>query len=194
MRFGSGSKGDNCPYGKVTVKFLAEDIPDPETFVAPTLNASAIVPNDAIYTAYALINQGMFQRYLVEGPAKKEVFNSFMLTLFRGGPPDPTSVVIQKVDALTRENIPGSLIRLQGISSHQITTEDGQIWEIDNTGINLSQVLTAGAQTGGDRFPARSRDSGGGGSGRFRQRPGAFAGYSANHRGHARRDDLRYRL
>jgi uncharacterized surface anchored protein len=63
--------------------------------------------------------------------------------------PNPTSVKIQKIDALTRENIPGALIRLRGISSHQVVTEDGQIWEIDNTGINLSQVLTAGATTGG---------------------------------------------
>jgi uncharacterized surface anchored protein len=66
-------------------------------------------------------------------------------------PPGPaaTSVKIQKVDALTRENIPGALIRLRGISSHQTVTGDGQIWEIDNTGISLSQVLTAGATTGG---------------------------------------------
>jgi hypothetical protein len=65
--------------------------------------------------------------------------------------PDPnsTSVKIQKIDALTRENIPGALIRLRGISSSQVVTEDGQIKEIDNTGINLSQVLTKGAATGG---------------------------------------------
>ena len=64
-------------------------------------------------------------------------------------PPDPpsTSVRIQKIDALTRENIPGALMRLRGISSHQIATEDGQMWEIDNTGINISQVLTSGAAT-----------------------------------------------
>jgi len=63
--------------------------------------------------------------------------------------PNPTSVKIQKIDALTRENIPGALIRLRGISSHQVVTEDGQLWEMDNTGINLSQVLTAGATVGG---------------------------------------------
>lgn len=67
-------------------------------------------------------------------------------------PPDPeptsTGVKIQKIDALTRENIPGALIRLRGISSSQVITEDGQIREIDNTGINLSQVLTKGAATG----------------------------------------------
>jgi len=57
---------------------------------------------------------------------------------------------------LTRENIPGALVRLRGMSSHQVVTGDGNaaggnpsnhIWEIDNTGINLSQVLTAGATT-----------------------------------------------
>ena len=66
-------------------------------------------------------------------------------------PPPPTTVSnevrIQKIDALTRENIPGALMRLRGMSSHQAVTGDGQIWEIDNTGINISQVLTAGATT-----------------------------------------------
>ena len=72
--------------------------------------------------------------------------------------PEPHSagVRIQKVDALTRENIPGALMRLRGMSSHQVVTGDGNavggdpsnhIWEIDNTGINISQVLTAGATT-----------------------------------------------
>jgi hypothetical protein len=71
---------------------------------------------------------------------------------------NPTSVKIQKIDALTRENIPGALIRLRGISSHQVITEDGQIWEIDNTGINLSQVLTAGATTGGGNVTSTVSD------------------------------------
>jgi len=64
-------------------------------------------------------------------------------------PPPPTdaSVRIQKICAITRENIPGALMRLRGMSSHQVVTGDGQIWEIDNTGINVSQVLTAGATT-----------------------------------------------
>jgi len=61
--------------------------------------------------------------------------------------PTPTAVRIQKIDALTRERIPGALMRLRGMSSHQVVTGDGQIWEMDNTGINLSQVLTAGAAT-----------------------------------------------
>jgi len=65
-------------------------------------------------------------------------------------PPDPPErppVRIQKIDALTRENIPGALMRLRGMSSHQAVTGDGQLWELDNTGINVSQVLTAGATT-----------------------------------------------
>ncbi|MDR3310539.1 MAG: hypothetical protein LBS90_04255, partial [Oscillospiraceae bacterium] len=75
-------------------------------------------------------------------------------------PPEPpaTSVKIQKIDALTRENIPGALIRLRGISSAQVVTEDGQIREIDNTGINLSQVLTAGAEVGGGDVVSTVRD------------------------------------
>ena len=75
-----------------------------------------------------------------------------------GSYPEPreTAVRIQKIDALSRENIPGALIRLRGMSSHQVVTGDGnaadgdqsnRIWEIDNTGINISQVLTAGATT-----------------------------------------------
>lgn len=67
-------------------------------------------------------------------------------------PPTPQErsnapVRIQKIDALSRENIPGALIRLRGVSSHQVVTGDGQIWELDNTGINISQVLTQGATT-----------------------------------------------
>ena len=57
---------------------------------------------------------------------------------------DFPSVRIQKVNALTRENIPGALMRIEGRSSFQLVTEDGQIWEIDNTGIDMSIVLTAG--------------------------------------------------
>jgi len=64
-----------------------------------------------------------------------------------GGGNGDTSVRIQKICAITRENIPGALMRLRGMSSHQVVTADGQMWEIDNTGINVSQVLTAGATT-----------------------------------------------
>ena len=63
-------------------------------------------------------------------------------------PPAPgAGAVIQKIDALTRQNIPGALMRLRGLSSHQVVTGDGGIWELDNTGINISQVLTSGAVT-----------------------------------------------
>ena len=61
--------------------------------------------------------------------------------------PRDSSVRIQKICAITRENIPGALMRLRGMSSHQVVIADGQMWEIDNTGINVSQVLTAGATT-----------------------------------------------
>ena len=67
--------------------------------------------------------------------------------------PPTTSVVIQKIDALTRENIPGALMRLRGISADVVVT-GGTVpstgdthWTLNNTGINLSQVLTAGATT-----------------------------------------------
>ena len=58
-------------------------------------------------------------------------------------PPPP--VRIQKICALGRYNIPGALVRIEGRSSHQIVTGDGQIWEIDNTGFDVSVVLSAGA-------------------------------------------------
>jgi len=61
--------------------------------------------------------------------------------------PRPNGITIQKVCAVTRENIPGALMRLSGMSSAQVVTEDGQLIEIDNTGINVSQVLTNGATT-----------------------------------------------
>ncbi|MCL2838104.1 MAG: SpaA isopeptide-forming pilin-related protein [Oscillospiraceae bacterium] len=61
-------------------------------------------------------------------------------------PDRPPSIVrIQKINALSRENIPGALIRLRGISSHSIVTGDGQILSLNTTGIDVSQVLTAGA-------------------------------------------------
>jgi len=62
-------------------------------------------------------------------------------------PVEPPAVTIQKLDALSRENIPGALMRLQGMSSMTIVAGDGQHVTFDNTGINLSQVLTAGATT-----------------------------------------------
>jgi len=56
----------------------------------------------------------------------------------------PPSVRIQKICALSRENIPGALMRIEGRSSFQMVTEDGQIWEIDNRGIDINVVLTEG--------------------------------------------------
>ena len=69
--------------------------------------------------------------------------------------PEPfsTRAFIEKVDALSRENIPnathpnsGALIRLQGMSSSTVTLPDGTIIGHNNTGVNLSQVLRADAQ------------------------------------------------
>ena len=67
--------------------------------------------------------------------------------------PTDSSVVIQKIDALTRQNIPGALMRLRGISADVVVT-GGTVpstgdthWTLNNTGINRSQVLTAGATT-----------------------------------------------
>jgi len=54
----------------------------------------------------------------------------------------PPSVRIQKICAITRENIPGALMRIEGRSSFQMVTGDGQIWEIDNRGIDINVVLT----------------------------------------------------
>lgn len=76
------------------------------------------------------------------------------------------SVRIQKVDALTRENIPGALVRIRGGSSFQMVTGDGQIWELDNTGINISVVLTEGAT-----LPVVPEPSGGGEDGEEEGRP-----------------------
>ena len=68
------------------------------------------------------------------------------------GPPKPpvppdTGVRIQKIDAISRENIPGAMMRLVGMSANYITLPDGQSISFNNTGINLMQVLTAGAAT-----------------------------------------------
>ena len=71
-----------------------------------------------------------------------------------------TSVFIEKVDALSRENIPnsthpnsGALIRLQGMSSMTIVAGDGQSVVFNNTGVNLSQILTANAQVAPPGIP-----------------------------------------
>ena len=64
-----------------------------------------------------------------------------------GGEPEPrtSSVRIQKIDAMSRENIPGAMVRLVGMSANYITLPDGQTISFNNTGINLMQVLTEGA-------------------------------------------------
>jgi uncharacterized surface anchored protein len=67
--------------------------------------------------------------------------------------PTPTVAKIQKIDALTRKNIPGALMRLRGISANTVVTggtapsTGDSRWTLNNTGINLSQVLTKGAET-----------------------------------------------
>ena len=77
-----------------------------------------------------------------------------------GGYTSSTSVFIEKVDALSRENIPnathpgsGALIRLQGMSSMTIVAGDGQSVTFNNTGVNLSQILTANAQVAPPGIP-----------------------------------------
>ena len=71
-----------------------------------------------------------------------------------------TSVLIEKVDALSRENIPnashpgsGALIRLQGMSSMTIVAGDGQSVTFNNAGVNLSQILTANANIAPSGIP-----------------------------------------
>ena len=61
--------------------------------------------------------------------------------------PRPNGVTIQKICAITGANIPDAVIHLQGMSAATVTTEDGQIITLNNTGINATQVLTAGATT-----------------------------------------------
>jgi hypothetical protein len=75
-------------------------------------------------------------------------------------PPDTpeTSVKIQKIDALTRENIPGALVRLQGMSASTVTLPDGQIISFNNTGVNISQVLTSGAETASGEVQSTVKD------------------------------------
>jgi len=58
-------------------------------------------------------------------------------------------VRIEKVNALTRENVPGALVRLQGMTARTVVTEDGQSFTWDNTGVNLSQIMTAGHYASG---------------------------------------------
>ena len=61
--------------------------------------------------------------------------------------PLSTEVRIQKICALGRNNIPGAMMRLVGMTANYVTLPDGQTISFNNTGINLMQVLTAGATT-----------------------------------------------
>jgi len=54
------------------------------------------------------------------------------------------SVRIQKICALGRYNIPDALIRIEGRSAFNVVSGDGQLWSINNTGVDISVVLTAG--------------------------------------------------
>jgi hypothetical protein len=64
-----------------------------------------------------------------------------------GGGGGNTSITIQKIDAISRENIPGAMVRLVGMSANYISLPDGQTISFNNTGIQLMQVLTEGATT-----------------------------------------------
>jgi len=58
---------------------------------------------------------------------------------------DDTSVTIQKIDAITRENIHGAMVRLVGMTANHISLPDGQTISFNNTGVDLMQVLSNGA-------------------------------------------------
>jgi uncharacterized surface anchored protein len=79
-----------------------------------------------------------------------QTFTSPVVATFANPPfaqitPTSVGITIQKVNALTRENIPGALIRIEGMSSQSISLPDGQLIAFDNTGINFAQVLSASA-------------------------------------------------
>jgi len=99
------------------------------------------------------LSEPVTQTVTINSDATAEVMVTFVNQPTNGSggttpqPSSDASARIQKICAITRENIPGALMRLRGMSSHQVVTGDGQMWEIDNTGVNVSQVLTAGATT-----------------------------------------------
>jgi len=66
---------------------------------------------------------------------------------FSNGTTSGNGVTVQKICAITGTNVAGAVIRLQGMSSAVVTTEDGQTISINNTGINVTQVLTARSET-----------------------------------------------
>ena len=55
-----------------------------------------------------------------------------------------TVVQITKINELTTELVPGASVRLRGISNQTIILPDGSSWQLDNTGIDVTVVLTAG--------------------------------------------------
>ena len=55
-----------------------------------------------------------------------------------------TAVQITKINELSTELIPGASVRLRGISNQTIVLPDGSSWQLDNTGIDVTVVMTAG--------------------------------------------------
>jgi hypothetical protein len=142
----TGDKSDW--YGKATVKFPAADI-DPESFTPPTLSASALMANDALYIAYAKVDKErylanptttVYQRYLVEGDPKIDVAAApFELRVtYDDTITDEIEVGFRKVEYGTEIGLPGAVFRLTQLSHWEQRLVDpdeddsGEFYDDDN--------------------------------------------------------------
>ena len=110
------SYGANGLSGKATIKYPATSI-DPATFTPPTLKATAIVPNNEMYVAYAKVNKDNYQRYLVERDPKIELTASFVSQLtvrpVDEDFPGDTGLRIRKLEAGTNNPLAGAVFEIR---------------------------------------------------------------------------------
>lgn len=129
------SYGANGPAGKATIKYPASEI-DVETFAPPTIKATAIVPNDDIYIAYAKAGKTTYQRYLVERDPKIPVTASFVSQItipWDEDFPDDSGLRIRKVQTGTKEPLAGAIFDIrdpEGKLIYSLATDDSGIIDI----------------------------------------------------------------
>lgn len=110
------TKQENGFRGTATIKYPAASI-NTDTFVPPTIRASAIIPNNEVYIAYAKAGQTTYQRYLVERDPKIEAKAEFtsQITKTATPPDDPetTTLRIRKLQTGTNNPLGGAVFEVK---------------------------------------------------------------------------------
>ena len=109
------SRAAGAWYGQATVKYPASAVSEGDA--PPTLNATAIVPNDEVYIAYANADKDRYQRYLVERDPKIEMTASLVSQYEQVSPetaqPEGTILRIRKVEAGTSIPLAGAVFEVR---------------------------------------------------------------------------------